>query len=108
MSSPNSYREIKLVHGELINRIKNLDSDDWAKVCLKLGLYVSKSSGKGSHCAVYKDNVCSPADVSCLVVTIPNNIYPNFQRDLVKKVLFYGIKSEKYSEEDFWKVLGLM
>lgn len=107
MSSLSSYREVKLVHGDRINRIKNLGSEDWKKICLSLGLYVSISNGKGSHCAVYKDNVCSPADVSCLVLTIPNNIYPNFQRDLVKKLLFYGINSGKYSEDDFWDKVGV-
>ena len=79
---------------------------DWEKACEKLGLYVVPSFGKGSHCAVYKDSVCPPEDnSSCCVVTIPRNIYPEFQRDLVKKVLFYGLVSGKYVEKDVWEAL---
>ncbi len=107
MSSPSSYREVKLAHGELVDRIKNLTQKEWMRVCEKLGLYVRPASGKGSHCAVYKDNVCLPEDSSCCVVTLPYNIYPNFQRDLVKKVIFYGLQSGKYREEDFWGAVGV-
>lgn len=105
MSLPNSYREIRLADGEKVNQIKNKNQKDWEKACEKLGLYVIPSFGKGSHCAVYKDSVCPPEDSSCCVVTIPRNIYPEFQRDLVKKVLFYGLVSGKYVENDVWEAL---
>jgi hypothetical protein len=107
MSLPDSYSSIKLSDGELVNRIKGCNQSDWMKACERLGLYVLPGAGKGSHCAVYKDNVCPPEDSSCCVVTIPRNTYPNFQRDLVKKVVFYGQRSGKYTEEDVWKALGV-
>ena len=107
MFSPSSYREVKLVNGEKVNQIKNKNQKDWETACERLGLYVVPSFGKGSHCAVYKDSVCPPEDSSCCVVTIPRNIYPEFQRDLVKKVLFYGLTSGKYTEQDLWEALGV-
>ncbi len=107
MSSIKSYKEIKLENGEWINRIKGLNQSDWVKACEKIGLYIPDGYGKGSHVAVYKDNKCMPQDVSCCVVTIPRNIYPNFQRDLFKKVLFYGIVNNKFSEKELWEALGL-
>lgn len=105
MSSPDSYREVKLNKGHLVNQVKNLTQEEWIKVCTKLGLYVPEGAGKGSHCAVYKDNACSHEDISCCVVTLPRNIYPNFQRDLIKKILFYGVNSGKYDEDNLWKAL---
>jgi hypothetical protein len=107
MFCPNHYQEIKLIYGEKVNQVKNLDQEDWIKICNKLGLYVSVSNGKGSHCAVYKSNVCPVSDSSCLILTIPRNIYPNFQRDLIKKIVFYGLQSGLYTEDDFWKVLKI-
>lgn len=105
MSSPDSYREIKLKRGHLVNQVKNLTQEEWIRACVKLGLCVPEGAGKGSHCAVYKDNVCPHEESSCCVVTLPRNIYPNFQRDLIKKLLFYGISSGKYGEDDLWKIL---
>lgn len=107
MPSLSSYREVKLANGELVDRIKNLTQTEWMRVCEKLGLYVCPAFGKGSHCAVYKDNVCRPEDSTCCVVTLPSNIYPNFQRDLVKKVIFFGLQSEKYTEAEFWSAVGI-
>lgn len=107
MSLPSSYREVKLKDGHLVDQVKNLSQGDWIKVCVKLGLYVPDGYGKGSHCAVYKDSVCPPEDSSCCVVTLPRNIYANFQRDLIKKILLYGIQSGKYSEDDLWKALRI-
>ena len=105
MSLPNSYRDIKLKYGNKVNEIKNLSQKDWMAICKKLGLYVAPERGKGSHCAVLKDAVCKPEKSDCLVVTLPCNIYPNFQRDLVKKVIYYGAVSGMYTEEDFWKIV---
>lgn len=102
-----SHSEIKLEHGDLVNQIKGFNQSDWKKACERLGLYVLPSAGKGSHCAVYKNSVCPPEDSSCCVVTIPMNIYPNFQRDLVKKVVLYGMQSGKYTEDDVWRALGV-
>ena len=82
MPSPSSYREVKLAHGELVDRIKNLTQKEWVRVCEKLGLYVCPAFGKGSHFAVYKDNVCLPEDSSCCVVTLPVNIYSNFFKEI--------------------------
>jgi len=107
MSSLNSYREVKLKRGYLVDQVKNFSQQDWIKVCTKLGLCVPDGSGKGSHVAVYKDNVCPPEDSSCCVVTLPRNIYANFQRDLIKKILLHGINSGKYTEDDLWKALGV-
>jgi len=101
----NSYREVKLENGERVNQIKNLTQKEWMIVCERLGLHVVAASGKGSHCAVYKSSTCSPTDVSCCVVTIPCKVFPNFQRDLVKKIIFYGINSDLYTEEDFWNAV---
>jgi|GEM_PF-2442390 hypothetical protein len=108
MPSVNDYREIKLVNGEFVNKIKNTTQKEWMKACEKLGLRVFPAHGKGSHCAVYKDSLCLPSNSDCCVVTIPGNIYANFQRDLVKKILFHGIQSGKYSENDIWRALSVI
>jgi hypothetical protein len=107
MSSPKSSSEVKLAEGKLVDSIKNYNQQDWMKACERLGLYVAPALGKGSHCAVYKDNVCPPENSQGCVVLLPRNMYPNFQRDLVKKVVLYGIQSGKYNEKDVWKALGV-
>ncbi len=107
MSSPSAYREVKLKKGHLVNQVKNLSQQDWITVCRKLGLYIPEGYGKGSHCAVYKNASCPPEDSSCCVVTLPRNIYPNFQRDLIKKILYHGMQAGTYTEDDLWKVLGV-
>ena len=88
MPYPNHYQAVKLEHGERVNQVKNLTQKDWIRICKKLGLYVSVGNGKGSHCAVYKSNTCPPEDSTCCILTIPCNIYPNFQRDMIKKIIY--------------------
>jgi hypothetical protein len=107
MSSPDPYRQVKLKKGHLVNQVKNLSQSDWVMACRKLGLYVPEGYGKGSHCAVYKNESCPPEDSSCCIVTLPRKIYPNFQRDLIKKIVYYGIQSGAYTEDKFWEVLGV-
>ena len=107
MSSPDAYREVRLKKGHLVNQVKNLSQQDWITVCRKLGLFVLNDYGKGSHCAVYKSEKCPPEDSSCCVVTLPRNIYPNFQRDLIKTILYHGIQTGAFSEDDLWKVLNV-
>jgi len=58
-------------------------------------------------CAVYKSETCPPEDSSCCVVTLPRNIYPNFQRDLIKKILYHGILTATFTEDDLWDVLAV-
>jgi len=41
------------------------------------------------------------------VVTLPRNIYPNFQRDLIKKILYHGILTATFTEDDLWDVLAV-
>ena len=107
MSSPSEYRGVRLERGHLVNQVKNLGQQDWINVCRKLGLHVPEGYGKGSHCAVYKNDKCPPEDSSCCVVTLPRNIYPNFQRDLIKKIIYHGLQSGAYSEDDLWRVLDV-
>jgi ferredoxin-like protein FixX len=107
MQSPSCYQEVKLENGHLVNQIKGHDQKDWMTACERLGLNVLTTQGKGSHVAVYKDKTCQPQDRSCCVVTLPTKIYPNFQRDLVKKVVFHGIESKKYTEDEVWVALGV-
>lgn len=108
MPFADSYRSVKLEHGERIDQIKNLTQQQWATACTKLGLFVSRSNGKGSHIAVYKSATCLPSDSTSLVLTITQNIYPNIQRDFVKKVVGYGISSGLYAEGDVWAALGVV
>ncbi|PIQ91570.1 MAG: hypothetical protein COV70_03020 [Parcubacteria group bacterium CG11_big_fil_rev_8_21_14_0_20_39_22] len=98
---------VSIKEGKLVDRIKNLKQRDWIKACERLGLHVLTSHGKGSHCAVYKNNTCPPGDSSCCVVTIPHNLYSQIQRDIFKKILSYGLKEQKYSEEDIWIALKI-
>ncbi|OGG44427.1 hypothetical protein A2841_00440 [Candidatus Kaiserbacteria bacterium RIFCSPHIGHO2_01_FULL_48_10] len=107
MPSGEDYRSIKLEQGQLVDQIKNLTQDEWAKVSAKLGLCVSESNGKGSHIAVYKSNTCSPSDSSCLVLTIPHKLYSQIQRDFIKKLVAYGKNDGKYTEADVWIALGV-
>ena len=106
MFLPKSYKEIKLVHGGRIDQIKNFDQQKWMNICERLELFVVPAKGKGSHCAVYKSKDCPSENSECCVLTIVRNIYPNIQRDLAKKLVFYGIQSGKYTEDDFWIAAG--
>lgn len=105
-SAPRDYREVKLKHGENADRIKNLTQKKWKTACDRLGLDVFTQLGKGSHIAAFKPN-CPPENRECLVLTIPSQPLPNYQRDLVKKLVLYGLQSGTYSEADVWKALGV-
>lgn len=107
MYSPSEYAAVKLTDGHLVEQIKNTNQKDWVKVCQKLGLFVPEDGGHGSHRAVYKSNTCPPEDSSCCVIVLPCKIYPNFQRDLVKKLVYHGKISGKYTEDDLWEALGV-
>lgn len=87
-------------------RIKNLSQKDWIKVSKKLGLFVP-DTGATSHVAVYKSEKCPASDSKCLVLTIAKNLYPEIQRDMIKKLVLEGIQSGNYSEEDVWVALGI-
>ncbi len=105
MPSPESHSEVRLEKGERVARIKNYGQKDWMRACERLGLSVRAGSGKGSHCAVYTDADASAEDRNSCVVTIPTNVYENFQRDLVKKIVLFGLRSGRYAEDDVWKAL---
>ncbi len=102
-----NYREVKIKHGKKLDQMRNFDQKKWMKICSGLGLHVVPAKGKGSHCAVYKDDKCEPKDRSCLVLTIPKNTYRQLQRDLTKKLISYGKNNEKFTEEHFWEVAGI-
>lgn len=102
-----SSSEVKLKYGSLVDRIKNFKQKDWVKASLELGLYIPDVRGTGSHIAVYKSSECPVSDSRCLVVTIQGQIYPQIQRDYIKKLVFEGQRSGKYNEEDVWKALGV-
>lgn len=104
-STPESHSGVRLAKGKLVDRIKNYGQKEWINACERLGLHVDTASGRGSHCAVYKNATCNPQDRSCCVVTIPKNVYPNFQRDMVKKLVLHGVQSGKYTEDDVWNAL---
>lgn len=92
-----------LKKGHLVKQIKNTTQAKWIKVCKKLDLWVPEGFGKGSHVAVYGKK----GDVTTdnLIVTIPKQLYPNIQRDFVKKITAYGQKTELYTEDEVWKLL---
>ncbi|MBM3261227.1 hypothetical protein FJY93_02305 [Candidatus Kaiserbacteria bacterium] len=106
-SNPDGWRGVKLEHGHLIDQIKNATAKDWENVCITLGLHVRTDYGRGSHAVAYKDTVCAPADRSCLVLTIPKNLFAQIQRDMFKKVLYFGIESGRYNEDNMWKAFNI-
>lgn len=107
MSSPNEHSDVKLERGQLVDRIKNLSQKEWMRACERLGLCVRPEAGKGGHCAVYKDEVWPPESPASCITTLPNSLYPNIQRNLVKKVVGYGRSSGKYTEDDVWTALKI-
>lgn len=106
MENQQGFSVVKIENGKLIDQIKNKKQKDWMKVCKKLGLVVETKYGKGSHVGVYRPE-CPIENKQCCVVPLPQEIYPNIQRDIFKKVLYYGIDSGKYTEKDIWKALGV-
>lgn len=42
-----------------------------------------------------------------LLATIPAKMYPQIQRDYVKKLVTWGCESGRYTEDDVWRALGL-
>jgi hypothetical protein len=105
MSSPNNFSEVRLERGDLVDRIKNYTQRDWVAACKRLGLYVRTDAGKGAHCAVYKDDIWPPINSSSCILTLPPTMYPNIQRNQLKKIVGYGLESNKYEEKDVWKAL---
>jgi hypothetical protein len=106
--NPDGWRSVRLQRGELIDRIKNATSDDWARVCRRIGLYVREDFGRGSHAVVYLNDTCLPSERECLVLTIPTRLYPEIQRDNFKKVLYRGVLSGTFSEDDMWRQFGFL
>lgn len=74
--------------------LSDIKQKDWIRACKKLGLEVSKKSGKGSHCLVK-----SPS--SGAKYTIQNHLYPIANIQIYKKLLEWGIE-----EKDIDKALG--
>ncbi len=107
MHDRDKYKTLKLEKGELVDRIKNKKQKDWIHVCEVLGIRVSTSFGNGSHAAAYKDD-CPVTDSKCCIVTLPREIYPSTQRDLFKKILYHGVVTKKYTEDDIWRALGVL
>lgn len=105
MPSLEDYRAVKLESGELVNQIKNFTQDEWVFACRRLGLSVRTDRGKDSHIAVYRSDDCLSENSECLVVTLQGNMYPNLQRGIVKRIVFYGIQSGKYTEDAVWEAL---
>lgn len=96
-----------LEYGELVARIKNYQQSDWVKACTRLSLYIPEGGGKGSHVAVYKEHNCDRSDSTMLLLTIPSHMYPNIQRDYVKKLVAWGKTSGRFTEQDIWTALGI-
>lgn len=96
-----------LDRGELVLRIKGYGQADWVRACSSLGLYIPAGGGKGSHVAVYKEHGCDRSDHHMLLATIPAKMYPQIQRDYVKKLVTWGCEFGRYTEDDVWRALGL-
>lgn len=104
MSSRNQRSEVNLEYGHLVDRIKGYDQKDWMKACERLGLCVRPEAGRGSHCAVYSNEVWPP-ESDAVVVTLASNYYPQIQRATLKKIIGYGVLSGRYTEKDVWDAL---
>lgn len=108
MSSLEEYRSVKLDRGDLVDQIKNLTQEQWIVACRRIGLSVRIESGRGSHAAVYQSDDCPSERSECLVTTLQHTMYPNLQRSIMKRVVFYGKQSGRYTEDDVWKALGML
>lgn len=101
-----SSSDVKLDNNKYV-QLKGLTQNDWINACERLGLCVSKSSGKGSHCAVYKNNKCDPALADCLVITVPRNLYPEIQKKMLKQLIYHVVNDKLATEEEIWKAFKI-
>lgn len=98
------YKLVKIKRGELVDQIKNKKQTDWIKVCEKLGIIVRIDYGRGDHAVAYKDD-CPPEKRECCIVTLTRNMHSGIQRDIFRKILNYGLKTSKFTEDDIWEAL---
>jgi len=103
-----STASIEIKRGHLTARIKNLKQKDWVKASKKLGLWVPISGGKGSHKVAYVEEDCDRANSDNLVLTIQKKLIPQIQTDKLKQLVAYGAESGEFSEDDVWRVLGML
>lgn len=106
--NPDGWRNVKFERKELLGTLKNVSVHDWSVACTRLGLHVRTDCGRGSHAVAYRDEQSDPANRESLVLTIASNIYPEIQKDYLKKVLYYGQVSGKYNEDDVWCAFRLL
>jgi len=99
---------VKLEYGNLTPQIKNLKQKDWVRVCESLGIWIAPGGGKGSHVCGYSEVNCDRSNSKMLVITIQKHLTPNIQTDKLKQLVAFGRDSERYSEIDVWRALGLM
>lgn len=93
---------------ELTQQIKNLNQSDWVKACERLGLWIPRGGGRGSHVAVYGTENCDRGDRRNLVATIQKHLTPNIQTSKLKDLVLYGQLSGKYTEDDVWRALKIL
>ena len=99
---------VKLKHGKLTPRLKQLRQKDWIKACKKLGIWIPSGGGKGSHVCGYREEDCDRSNSEMLVITIQKHLTPNIQTDKFKQLVAYGKQTGSYTEEDVWKALKMM
>lgn len=107
MPRPEETSAVRLAKGHLVKRLNNLSQKDWKTLCVQLGLWVPEGGGKGSHFAAYVKENCDRADVRNLVVTVQQHLFPQVQVKKFKCILAYGLRSQKYTEDDMWEKLGI-
>ena len=92
--------QVVLERGHLTAQLKNLKQKDWIKACEKLGLWVPRDSGRGSHCCAYVAEHCDRSNNANLVITIQKKLIPNVQPGNFKSLVAYGTYSQRYTEDE--------
>lgn len=109
MAGDNDELNVKILLVHHIPRTKSLVQKEWIKACEKLNIWVPEGGGKGSHACGYSEINCDRADSNNLVITIQkNNLNPIIQIKLFKKLLAFGNRTGKFTEEDIWKALKII
>jgi len=94
------------------NRIKNktlwrsigkLKQKDWIKASKRLGLNVSTTGGRGSHCVIRDPKFKNPNDTRSLIATIQKNLFKQANETIFKQFINSGIL-----EDDIWRALKML
>lgn len=87
---------------DLWKRLNNLKHKDWKRAGDRLGLYIDKKGGNGSHFLLADVNYSS-GDKRYMVTTVPRALHKKMNEMIFEQLIERG-----FAEDEIWRALRLL